>query len=63
MTARSTTIGTLRDRATFAHLRRLARRAGSILAAISSRWSDIVEGGQLGPAADTVTSRNTGARI
>lgn len=63
MTARSTTASTVRDRAAFAHLFRIARRAGSILAAIRSRWSDIVEGGQLGPAPDTVTSRNTGARI
>jgi hypothetical protein len=42
---------------------RLARIVGSILATIGSRWNDLVDAGQLGPRADTVISRHTGARI
>jgi len=42
---------------------RLARLGGPLLVAIRSRWSDFVDAGQLGPDADTVTSRHGGARI
>jgi hypothetical protein len=61
----TTTITAIEARrgAGFGHVRRLARAAGSILAAAGSRWSDLVDAGQLGPPADTVTGRHTGARI
>lgn len=64
MTATTTpNIGTRRDQATLAHIRRLARAAGSVLATIGSRWNDFVDASQLGPSADVVTSRHTGGRI
>ena len=61
-TTASTTAGTHRGRAALG-ARRLARAFGSVLEAIGSRWNDLVAAGQLGPSADTVTSRHTGARI
>ena len=42
---------------------RVARLGGSLLVAIRSRWNDVVAAGRLGPDADTVTSRQSGARI
>lgn len=63
MTATTTTLGTRRGAATLAHVRRLARGAGSILAVIGARWNDFVDSGQLGPSAGSATSRHTGSRI
>lgn len=64
-TSTTTTIaaGTLRGRTAYLRARRLARAAGAILSAARSRWNDFVDAGQLGPSADAVTSRHTGARI
>lgn len=62
-TATTTPVGTRRDRAAFVRIRRLARAAGSILGAIGSRWNDFVDAGQLGPSAEMLTGRHTGARI
>lgn len=62
-TTTSTTVGTGRDRAAIARIRRLARAAGSVLGAIGSRWNDFVDAGQLGPSAEVLTGRHTGARI
>jgi hypothetical protein len=61
--ATTTTMGTRRRAASIALVRRLARGAGAILAAIGARWNDFVDAGQLGPGADSMTSRHTGARI
>jgi hypothetical protein len=58
-----TTATTRRGAATLAHARHLARGAGRILAAIGARWNDLVDAGQFGPSADTLTSRHTGSRI
>ncbi len=63
MTATTTTLGTRQAAATVALLRRLAGAGGSILTAVGSRWSDIVDAGQFGPSGDTATSRHTGSRI
>ena len=63
MTATTSNLDTRRRQATLVHLRRLARVAGSVFAAIGSRWSDIVDTGQLGPSADAVIGRHTGARV
>lgn len=63
MTATTSKLGTRSGQITVASLRRLALGAGSFLAAIGSRWSDFVDAGQLGPNAETMTSRHTGARI
>jgi len=63
MTATTSNIGTRRGQGTLARVRRLALAAGSLLAAIGSRWSDFVDCGQLGPDAEQSISRHTGARI
>lgn len=63
MTATTSNLGTWRGRAAFGHIRGLARVAGSLLSAIGSRWNDFADAGQLGPSAESVTSRHTGARI
>lgn len=64
MTATATAAATTHNQQTVrGRMHRLARIVGSILATIGSRWNDLVDAGQLGPSADTVTSRHTGARI
>ncbi len=65
MTATTTTtiVDTLRGGTALTRARRLGRGVASVLATIGARWSDFVDGGQLGPSADTVTSRHTGSRI
>lgn len=63
MTATTSHLGTRRGEATFGTIRRLARLARSTMAAIASRWNDFVDAGQLGPNAETMTGRHTGARI
>ncbi|MBW3613011.1 MAG: hypothetical protein KY392_04020 [Chloroflexi bacterium] len=63
MTATTTDLGTRRGQAALGHTRRLAQIAGTLLGAIGARWSDFVDASQLGPRADAVTSRHTGARI
>lgn len=64
MTATTATTATAhRQQTVRGRVHRLARTVGSILATIGSRWNDLVDAGQLGPSADTVTSRHTGARI
>lgn len=63
MTATTSTLRSGRGRAAFGHIRGLARVAGSLLSAIGSRWNDFVDAAQLGPGAESVTSRHTGARI
>jgi hypothetical protein len=50
-------------RVAFLRVGRLAQATASVLGAIGSRWNDFVDAGQLGPSADTVTSRHTGGRI
>lgn len=64
MTATTTTnIGTRRGQGAVTRIRRLAPAAGAFLSAIGSRWSAIVEAGQLGPDAERTISRHTGGRI
>lgn len=63
MTATTSILGTRRGAATLAHVRRLVRGAGSILAAIGARWNDFADSGQLGPSAESAISRHTGSRI
>lgn len=63
MTATTSTLGTRRGRAAFGHIRGLARLAGALLSAIGSRWNDFVDAAQLGPSAESMTGRHTGARI
>ena len=63
MTATTSTLGTRSGRIAVARIRGLARGVGSFLAIIGSRWNAIVDAGQLGPNADTLTSRHTGARV
>lgn len=64
MTATATTTArTHRQQTVRGRVHRLARIVGSILTTIGSRWNDLVDAGQLGPSADTMTSRHTGARI
>jgi hypothetical protein len=58
-----TAVDARRGLPTSGHVRHLARAAGAVLAATRSRWQDFVDAGQLGPCADTVTGRHTGARI
>ena len=62
-TATTTATGTGRAAAAVAFIRRLARAGGAIMTAIGSRWSDVVDAGQFGASADTITSRHTGSRI
>ena len=63
MTATTTAIGTRRVAAAVAFIHRMGRVAGPIMAAIGTRWSDVVDAGQFGPSGDTVISRHTGSRI
>lgn len=63
MTATTSPIGIRRGRTALVRIRSLGRAAGSVLAAIGSRWNDFVDSGQLGPGANSVISRHTGARI
>ena len=63
MTATTSPIDIRRGRAALLRIRALKRAAGSLLVTIASRWNDFVDSGQLGPSADSVTSRHTGARI
>lgn len=63
MTTAATTLGARRGAATVAIIRRLARAGGSMMMGIGSRWNRVVDAGQFGPSADSVTSRHTGARI
>ena len=64
MTATAATAATTHNQQSVrGRMQRLARIVASILATIGSRWNDLVDAGQLGPSADTVTSRHTGARI
>lgn len=63
MTATTPTLGTRRGAATLGYAGRLARGARSFLSAVGNRWSDFVDAGQLGPSAETMTGRHTGARI
>jgi hypothetical protein len=63
MTAITAKLSNRRASAVAERVRRLGGVAGSFLVAIGSRWNDLVDGGQLGPNADTVISRHTGARI
>lgn len=65
MTATTTTtsLAIRRGAATLAHVRRMARGAGSILAAMGARWNDFADSGQLGPSAESAMSRHTGSRI
>jgi len=63
MTATTSDTGTQTGRETFARIRRMALVVGAFLGAIGSRWSDLVDAGQLGPDPQTTVSRHTGARI
>ena len=64
MTATTTSdLGTRQEHGTVSRLRRMALAAGSVLAAIGSRWNAFVEAGQLGPDAERSIGRHTGARI
>lgn len=62
-TPTTTTIDTHHAGAALTAARGARRGAASVFAAIGARWSDFVDGGQLGPSADTMTSRHTGSRI
>jgi hypothetical protein len=63
MTATSSSLDTRRGQGTLQLIRRLALAVRSLFAAIHSRWSAIVEAGQLGPDVERSISRHTGARI
>lgn len=64
MTATTATATAARRGATtIAQVRRLARGAASVLAAIGDRWNAFVDSGQLGPSAESATCRHTGSRI
>jgi len=63
MTATTSPIDIQRRNAALRGIRALGRAAGSLLVTIAARWNDFVDSGQLGPSADAVTSRHTGARI
>lgn len=63
MTATTSDLGTRLGQRTVPRIRRLALAAGSLCAAIGSRWNAFVEAGQLGPDAERSISRHTGARI
>ncbi len=64
MTATTTTIvDSLRGGTVITRARRLGRGVASVLATIGARWTDFVDGGQLGPSGDAVMSRHTGSRI
>ena len=62
-TTTTSTIGTRRGMGMVLRVRRLVLVAGSLLAAIASRWNDIVESGQLGEDYERTISRQTGGRI
>jgi hypothetical protein len=62
MTATTSNLDTLREPRTLPRFRRLVLAAGSLLAAIGSRWSAFVDAGQLGPDAERSIGRHTGAR-
>lgn len=57
------TISSTRTRSSRPVLARAAATLGSLLAGIAARWSDFVNSGQLGPAADAPESRHFGGRI
>jgi hypothetical protein len=63
MTATTSNLGFRRGQAVAGHMRRLALAAGPILASVGYHWNAIRDAGQLGPSADSVISRHTGARI
>jgi len=63
MTATTSNLDTRRGQGALQLVRRMALATGSLLRAIGSRWHDIVEAGQLGPADQAPISRHTGARI
>lgn len=63
MTATTSNLDTRRGQGAMQLVRRMPLAIGSLLRAISSRWDDIVEAGQLGPADQASISRHTGARI
>lgn len=63
MTATASNLAIGRRQAAAGQIRRLVLAGGPILASVVSRWNDFVDAGQLGPSAESVTSRHTGARI
>lgn len=63
MTATTSTVGSQQQYRTVSRVRRLALAAGSVLAAIGSRWNAFIDAGQLGPDAERTVGRHTGARI
>jgi hypothetical protein len=62
MTATITTFDSPRRAATITRVRRLVRKAGSVLAIIGARWNDFVDSGQLGPSAGSHTIGPDGTR-
>ena len=63
MTTTAASVDTQQGQAAVSPVRRLALAAGSLLAAIGSRWNAFAEGGQLGPDREREIGRHTGARI
>lgn len=63
MTVTTSNTGTRHGQGMLHVVRRLALIAGSLAAAIGSRWNAFVEAGQLGPDAERSISRHTGGRI
>ncbi|MGH2417628.1 MAG: hypothetical protein ACRDFY_04780 [Candidatus Limnocylindria bacterium] len=63
MTNTTANVGIQHELAQVSRIRRLALGAGSVLAAIGSRWNAFAEAGQLGPDAERSIGRHTGARI
>ena len=63
MTTTAATVDTQQEGAAVSGVRRLALAAGSLLAAIRSRWNAFAEAGQLGPDREREIGRHTGARI
>jgi hypothetical protein len=62
MTSTTSELGTRHGHGTTLRLRRIALAAGSLLAAIGSRWNDFVDSGQLGPDAERTIGRRPGSR-
>ena len=63
MTTTTAKVGTRQEQAMVSRIRRLALAAGSLFAAIGSRWDDFAEAGQLGPDREREIGRHSGARI
>lgn len=63
MTATTMKVGTDRSRQILDRVRRAALAIRHMASAIGAQWQAALEAGQLGPDAETIIGRSTGARI